>query len=146
MIDLVLNRHQARILTLKIIFAGQNNNDLDEEMLINNILDGDIFSEEDHVYFMKIISDIKNKQDLIKSYIEQNLNASWQLDRLAKIDLAILYMGTYEMFFTDTPHEIVINESLELSKEFADDTSKKFINGTLSSIYNNANKEDLSKE
>ena len=60
---------------------------------------------------------------------------NWSIDRLGKIDQAILRMGIYELLYTDTPDIICINEAVELAKNFSDDAVKDLINGVLDSIY-----------
>ena len=60
---------------------------------------------------------------------------NWTLDRLGKIDQAILLLGAYELLKTDTPQVVVINEAVELSKKFSDDEVKGLINGVLDKIY-----------
>jgi len=60
---------------------------------------------------------------------------NWTLDRLGKIDQAILLVGAYELLKTDTPQVVAINEAVELSKKFSDDDVKGLINGVLDKIY-----------
>ena len=56
----------------------------------------------------------------------------WKLSRIAKVELTILRLSLYELLFCpDTPLKVVINEAIELAKDFGDDNSKVFINGIL---------------
>ena len=57
-----------------------------------------------------------------------------ELDRISKIDLALLKLSIYEIKFAKLPFKVVINEALELSKKYGDKKSKSFINGVLASI------------
>lgn len=57
----------------------------------------------------------------------------WPLEKIASADRAILYLSLYELLFTDVPPAVVINEAVELAKEFGGDRSSKFVNGVLSS-------------
>ena len=66
----------------------------------------------------------------IDALIEKNLR-DWTLARLNKVDLAILRIAVYEITFTDTPPIIVINEAVEIAKEFSSDEGPVFINGLL---------------
>ena len=61
----------------------------------------------------------------------QKLSIDWEPDRLNLVDKALLRIGIAEIKYVKTPHPIVINEILELSKEFSTDESSKFINGIL---------------
>lgn len=59
----------------------------------------------------------------------------WPLDKLNKIDLAILRLAVYELENEDTPPKVVIDEAVELAKEFGSESSSSFINGVLGTIY-----------
>ena len=61
----------------------------------------------------------------------RNCAKNWSFSRIAKIDLAILRLAIYELFFVKTPAPIVINEAVELSKIYSSDDAKRFINGIL---------------
>ncbi len=58
----------------------------------------------------------------------------WPIDKLNKTDLSILRLSSYELFFTDTPPKVVIDEAVELAKEFGAESSSSFVNGVLGSI------------
>lgn len=51
-----------------------------------------------------------------------------------KTDRIILRMATFELLHSDTPPKVIINEAVELAKQFSDDEHYKFINGVLSNI------------
>ena len=60
----------------------------------------------------------------------------WDMHRLAKVDLAILRLAVYEMYFCDDiPPKVSINEAVELGKKYSTDDSSRFINGILGSVY-----------
>ena len=77
----------------------------------------------------KEISDMANK------YLD-----NWTIDRLSKVDKAILSLGIYELIYTDTPSIVCINETIELSKVYSDPEVSKMINASMDKIYKN---EDL---
>ena len=60
---------------------------------------------------------------------------SWTIDRLGNTDQAILRMSIYELLYTDTPPIVVINEAVELAKQYSDDSVRKMINEELDKIY-----------
>lgn len=75
----------------------------------------------------------------VDAIIIDNLK-NWSLKRLNYVDRAIIRLAVYEMKFTDTANEIVINEAVELSKEFSetdDFNSKAFNNRLLDTILKN---------
>lgn len=57
---------------------------------------------------------------------------NWEFERIAKIDLAILRLAMFEMIYRkDIPPVVSINEAIDLSKDFSNLDSKRFINGIL---------------
>jgi transcription antitermination protein NusB len=78
----------------------------------------------------KILSQI----NVIDSMISQSAPA-WPLDKLNKIDLVILRLSVYEMENTQTPPKVIIDEAIELAKEFGSEASPSFINGVLGTIF-----------
>ena len=70
--------------------------------------------------------------------IDQELSSystNWALDRMARVDLAILRLATFELLYSpDVPHNVVINEAIELGKRFGTEESPAFINGVLDHI------------
>ena len=70
----------------------------------------------------------------IDSTIQEHLK-NWDLSRLNRVDLAVLRMSTYTLMFqTGMPASIVIDEAIDISKEFGTDDSYRFVNGVLDSI------------
>jgi len=58
----------------------------------------------------------------------------WPIDKLNRIDLAILQLATYEILHTDTPPKVVIDEAVELAKEYGGESTPSFVNGVLGDI------------
>jgi transcription antitermination factor NusB len=78
-------------------------------------------------------------QDVIKLFPDIDIRIkksapAWPIDKINRIDLAILRFATYELTHTETPAKVVIDEAIEIAKEFGGDTSPSFINGVLGSI------------
>lgn len=62
----------------------------------------------------------------------------WPLDQIATVDRNILRLGTYELLFgnyEETPPKVAINEAIELAKTYGGDSSARFVNGVLGTIY-----------
>ena len=65
----------------------------------------------------------------------QNAAPAWPIDHIAKIDLAVLRLATYELLIErKEPPKVVIDEAIELAKEFGNDASAKFVNGVLGTV------------
>ena len=70
----------------------------------------------------------------IDKIISENLKG-WTIERLNKVDLAILRLAVYEMLYDDEPPDgIVINEAVEIAKKYSSDQAPGFINGILGKI------------
>ncbi len=66
----------------------------------------------------------------------------WPLDKVAKVDLSILRLATYELTFSkSTPPKVIVDEAVELAKEFGGETSSSFVNGVLGTIIKRTTKE-----
>jgi len=140
-----ITRHLRRILLTQAIFLWEEqlerkprtyNKPIKAEELLRYVwdeIDNYNYQEEssdfDRERYFGIIGNIKEIQKALTK------NApDWPLDKIARHDRAILYLGIYELLYTDVPTAVVINEAVELAKEFGGDRSSKFINGVLSSI------------
>ena len=77
----------------------------------------------------------KDIVDMANKYLKD-----WTMDRLNKVDQAILSLGIYELLYTDTPSVVAINEAIELSKKYSDEAVTKMINGVLDKIYHEEEK------
>ena len=77
----------------------------------------------------------KNKAKIIE-LIQKNLKSDWKIERISKIDLAILKLAIYEIKYKEIPFKVVINEAVQLAKKYGEDSSKNFVNGILASIVN----------
>lgn len=59
-------------------------------------------------------------------------STNWALDRMSRVDLALLRLSAYELIYClDVPHNVVINEAIEIGKRFGTEETPAFINGVL---------------
>ncbi|PRR78798.1 hypothetical protein CLLI_13800 [Clostridium liquoris] len=88
----------------------------------------------DMKYVIRILKGIQENEKLIDGKIEKYLS-NWKLNRIAKVDLAILRLSTYEILFeNEIPKNVSINEGIELAKKYGEDKSPAFINAVLDNI------------
>lgn len=66
----------------------------------------------------------------------------WTLDRLTRVDLAILRVAAYELIYTATPVGIVVNEAVELANSYSTDKAGAFVNGVLGNLARSVKRED----
>lgn len=77
----------------------------------------------------KIIARLKEIDNIIGQCAPQ-----WPVGKIAKVDLAILRLSVYELLEKKTPPKVIIDEAVELGKEFGGEKSPSFINGVLGSV------------
>ncbi len=76
---------------------------------------------------------LKEYNAICKTIVEHA--PDWTLDRMDPVSRCVLYLGTYEMLFAkDAPPAVIMNEAIEIAKEFGSDESGKFVNGVLNSM------------
>lgn len=85
-------------------------------------------------FFETLIRGVAQNQAALDKEIGSRLE-NWTLDRLGRIERAILRLGCYELLhLEDIPREVSLDEMVELSKSFCDVKSKDFVNGVLDAI------------
>ena len=93
-------------------------------------------------------SDIKEILDKLPE-VDQKIQAAapeWPIDKISKIDLAVLRLAVRELVFdTKEPPKVVIDEAVELAKSFGNEHSAKFVNGVLGTIIGEAQNNDETK-
>jgi len=93
-----------------------------------------VIMEEDRPFVNDLIGGVNVHYDEILNIIKSNTEG-YELDRIYKVDLAILVLAIYELkFSSETPQNVVINEAIELSKKYSTDKSYSFINGVLAKV------------
>lgn len=137
-----MGRKQAREGTMKLIYQMEINEEYTGEAL-SLFFENFPFDDSEKDYIRDAYAKIKNNMETIDTHIENSLEG-WHLNRLAKIDLAILRIALYEILYReDIPVEVSINEAIETAKKYSSEDSYKFINGVLGSIVRSMDKDNL---
>ena len=92
--------------------------------------------EVENEFVNELVFNVLDKQKEINKLANKYL-VDWNINRLSKVDKAILSIGIYELMYTDTPSVVAINEAIELSKKYSDEKVTKMLNATLDKIYHN---------
>ncbi len=87
-------------------------------------------------FVQQIIEGVMNYRERLDEVIG-HFAPEWPVSQIAVIDRNILRMALWEMNFSDTPVKVIINEAVELAKEYGADTSPRFINGVLGAATRN---------
>lgn len=133
------NRSELREIIMKVLYQisiyEETNLEYDLEKLIKEQL------EVENEFVNESVHGILEHKKKIYELANQNLN-DWTMDRLNKVDQAILSLGIYELLYTETPSVVAINEAIELSKKYSDEAVTKMINGVLDKIYHDEEKNN----
>ncbi len=126
-------RHLARTCVMQTLFNIEFREQAARKTL-DAILDEFAPKMEDRKFAYETLDGvIEHKDDIIKTIT--NYAPEWPIDKIAKVDRAILEIGVYEIAFSEgVPPVVAINEAVEIAKEYGDESSPKFINGVLSNV------------
>lgn len=141
------NRHLSRSIAMQTLYEWDFNGSASltmsgkKDKKIEEILERNI--EE----FAPGLEDDKFARDLIKGVLEnkEKIDAiiaktapEWPIDQISIVDRNVLRIGIYELLYSnrsEVPPKVAINEAIELAKSFGGETSGKFVNGVLGTIY-----------
>jgi len=135
------NRHLIRSIVLQSLFEWDFKDKKDN---IDKFIDYDIkefaptLEKDDFLQFLTkgVTRNIKDIDKIIKTYAPE-----WPINQISPIDRNILRIAIFELIYNDsTPYKVVINEAIELAKNFGSNNSSKFINGVLGTVFENLNK------
>ena len=128
------NRSELREIAMKVIYQIYIYQNSDSEYDVNELIKEQL--EVKNEFVDELVNNIIKKQDDISKLANKYL-VDWNIERLSKVDKAILSIGIYELVYTETPSVVAINESIELSKKYSDEKVTKMLNATLDKIYHN---------
>lgn len=92
---------------------------------------------EDAEFVAQLIAGVMEHLAELNEIIEKSA-PQWPLEQIAIVDRNVLRLGIYELLFgkrEEVPPKVAINEAIELAKTFGGETSGKFVNGVLGTIY-----------
>ena len=130
-----MNRSEIREQAFKLIYSLEIQKEEELQEKIDLYIETNEITDKKAIEYTQdaVLGIKKNEKDILEK-IENNLKSDWKIDRISKIDLAILKLAIYEIKYKDIPYKVVINEAVELAKRYGEDTSKNFVNGILASI------------
>lgn len=117
-----MSRTKERELMITALYARSMSGSYEDEIMTTEMRSMIIQVEE---HFSEI-------DEIISNHLE-----NWTIDRLNYVDKMIIRFAVYEMKYTDTPYEVIINEAIELTKKYTnldDDKAKSFNNKLLDKI------------
>ena len=130
-----MSRKIARETAMKLIYQMdmQSSNSNDTLNLYFENIKNDI-KENDKSYISNCLHGVEENLNIIDGYIEKYARG-WKINRIGKVELAILRLSIYEMLYiNDIPRAVSINEAIDIAKKYCSSESPSFINGILDSV------------
>ena len=140
------NRHLSRTIAMQTLFVWDFNDQTQnlDDIIKDNFLN---FAPEfdDGGFVKELVLGVFNHLEDIDKYISKYA-PEWPIDQITIIDRNVLRLGIYELVFSEKiPPKVAINEAIEVAKNFGGESSGKFINGVLGSIFNDMPEEEKAK-
>ncbi len=139
------NRHLARTIVLQTLYQVDfNNKNFGWEKILEII--GSNLKEfapqfEDNGFITHLVKGVVDNQSEIDALIAKYA-PEWPIEQITMVDRNVLRIGIFEMKYdNDIPEKVAINEAIELAKTFGGESSGKFVNGVLGTIYKEIIKE-----
>ena len=128
------NRSELREIAMKVLYQVYIYQNSNTSYDVNELIKDQI--EVENEFVDELVNGVIKNQKEISHLANDNLTG-WDIDRLSKVDKAILSVGIYELVYTETPSVVAINEAVELAKKYSDEKVVKMINDALDKIYHN---------
>ena len=133
------SRHIARSIVLQSLyewdFRNEKNLDIEKVLEKDNNEFGQGINEQE--FMKKLAKGVLEHREAIDKIIEKSA-PEWPLAQITIVDRNVLRIGIYELLFGDkkeVPPKVAINEAIELAKSYGGESSGRFINGVLGTIY-----------
>lgn len=125
-------RSDARRSVLQMLYLTDQNPDADVHWIRQSISE-ELNDEELTDFAWQLFTGVREQRDALDTEISEVAD-NWRIERMAPTDRNVLRLGCYEMQSVGTPTPVVLNESIELAREFGSENSGAFVNGILDRI------------
>lgn len=135
-------RSAARLAAVQALYqieaSGSKNLIVAKEFVdhrFGEIVDDERLEAADAAFFSDVVTGTGKRADEIDNAIASNLSKGWTLERIESVARAVLRAGAYEIIARpDVPTSVIINEYVDVTKAFFDDSTPGFVNGVLDKI------------
>jgi N utilization substance protein B len=121
---------------MQSLFEWDFNGKKDElKKIIKNHIQEFTGEKDDSAFIFQLAEGVGNNLAAIDNIIVKHA-PEWPMDQIPTVDRNVLRVGVYElMFLKQVPPKVAINEAVELGKTFGGESSGKFVNGVLGTLY-----------
>ena len=126
-----MDRKTARAQAMKLVYEWEMGGDGGEETRLDllEVRPGENESDFMNAVFEGVCAHVEEIDEKLAAFVH-----GWTLERLTRVDLAILRLGAYELMYTDTASGVVVNEAVELANQYSTDKAGAFVNGVLGNL------------
>jgi N utilization substance protein B len=125
-------RHLSRIAVMQVLFEREKRPGLEADEALDRQCEE--LGELDVPFAKALLKGVLEKEDQVREAVQQHA-PQWPLERMDPISRCVLLIGGYELLFAnDAPQAVVMNEAIDLAKEYGTEESGKFVNGVLNAI------------
>lgn len=129
-----MNRRKSREIAMKLLFEMSINEKEVNEAIETYKENNEDLKDIDFQYVENILQGISQNIKFLNESIQNNLN-NWKITRVSKVNMSILKIAVYEIYFEDEiPEKVSANEAVNLAKKYSDEKSPAFINGVIGNI------------
>jgi N utilization substance protein B len=122
-------RSKAREVVLQMLYQIDVNPDV-AAVAVREMIHEQLADEDLQAFAWSLFAGVRESRGALDARISAAAE-NWTLARMAPTDRNALRLGAYELLFTDTPHRVVIDETIELARRFGTAQSPQFVNGIL---------------
>ena len=141
-----MSRKKARVNAFKCVYELEFRMNENLEKILENCYEENDNKPDEKDYIEKVLKGVKENLKEIDDIILSKLK-NWSIDRIAKIDLAILRLAIYEIkYMEDIPVKVSANEAVELAKTYGNNDSKSFVNGVIAKVIESKEEENGTEE
>ncbi len=127
-------RHLSRIAVMQVLFERERRPAVDPAAALE--INREELGEMDAEFAKELLAGVLKNEEAMKKSIQDHA-PGWTLDRMDPVSRCVLQIGAYELLVSkDAPPAVVMNEGIDIAKEFGTDESGKFVNGVLNAIAN----------
>lgn len=144
------SRHLSRSIAMQSLyewdFSGKKPDEL-KEIVERNIAEFGPGLEDQSFVWQLVTATVQHMGEINK--IIESAAPEWPLDQITIVDRNVLRIGLFELLYankTEVPPKVAINEAIELAKTFGGESSGRFINGVLGTVYKNLAPEAKEQE
>ncbi|CBH21469.1 transcription antitermination protein [Acetoanaerobium sticklandii] len=133
-----MKRKELREAAVKLFYEMDIQKTFEHKFYKNFLAENELVALKDN-YLKEVFDNFLLNRDNIDDIIQKS-STSWDIKRIAKVDLSILRVAITEiLYLSDIPDKVSINEAIDLAKKYGDENSYKFVNGLLGKIVKNEN-------